>query len=126
MASRGKAELHELEVGYSATVLGRSVRAARKAGSASVRAWVACLRKVFEVDPVLCAKCGGGMDLVAVILDDLELDRVLGHQGWSVEFPRPKPSRSPPARGPDADDSQVDPRGEQWEGRQDGMGDGPA
>jgi hypothetical protein len=116
-AARGKAEGSELESGYSVTLLGRSVRAARKAGSASVRAWVACLRKVFEVDPVRCVKCGGSMDLVAVILDDRELDRVLGHQGWAVEFPKTKPSRSPPARAPDADDSQVDPRGEQWEGR---------
>jgi hypothetical protein len=51
------------------------VRAARKAGSAAVRAWAACLRKVFEVYPVLCVKCGGEMKLVGVIFDDRELDR---------------------------------------------------
>ena len=126
MAARGKATECELEAGYSVTLMGRSVRAARKAGSASVRAWVACLRKVFEVDPVLCVKCGGEMKLAAVILDDRELDRVLEHQGWPVEFSKTRPSRSPPARARDGDDSQSDPRGEQWEGRQDGGGDGPA
>jgi len=118
-AARGKAEGVELEAGYCVTFLGRSVRAARKAGSASVRAWAACLRKVFEVDPVRCVKCGGEMDLAAVILDDGELSRVLAHQGWAVDFPKTKASRSPPA-SPDADaGGQIDPRGEEWEGRPD-------
>lgn len=50
-----------------------SASAARKvvqAGSAAKRAWAACLRKISEVDPVRCVKCGGAMKLVAVILDD--------------------------------------------------------
>ena len=76
---------------------------------------------------------------------DRELDRVLGHEGWAIEFPktrryqdflsrvcagpegsRPKPSRAPPGQVLEADGSQVDPRGERWEGRQEGAGDWPA
>jgi hypothetical protein len=82
---------------------------------------------VFEVNPVLCGKCGGEMKLVAVILDDRELDRILAHEGWPVGFPRTKPSRAPPGREERAgEDSQVDPRVEKWEGRQGESGEWPA
>ena len=68
----------ELEAGYPVTLLGRAAReagkAARKAASAALRSWAACVRKVFEVDPARCVKCGGEMKLVAVVLDDGELD----------------------------------------------------
>ena len=56
------------------------------------------MRKIFEVDPVRCGKCAGEMKLVAVILDDRELDRILAHQGWPTEFPKTKACRAPPGR----------------------------
>ena len=94
------------------------------------------MKKIFEVDPVRCEKCGGGMKLVAVILDDRELDRILAHQGWPTEFPktrryedfrsgvcagpegsRPQASRAPPGSVERGDESsQADPRGD-WEVR---------
>lgn len=92
-----------------------AARKVRKAASVAKRGWAACLRKIFEVDPVRCEKCGGEMRLAAVIPDDRELDRILAHQGWPMEFPktrryedflsgvcagpegsRPKASRAPP------------------------------
>jgi Zn-finger nucleic acid-binding protein len=80
-----------------------------------------------QVDPVMCVKCGGEMKLVAVILDDGELDRILGHEGWAVEFPKTKGSRAPPRNVERGEvDSQADPRGEKWEGRQDFGSDWPA
>jgi len=119
-ATRGRATGAELEAGYVVTVLGAVARAARQALRASARSWAACVRRIFEVDPVLCVKCGGEMKLVAIIIDDGELDRVLAHQGWPVSWPKTRPARAPPARAPDADeDSQIDPRGDQWDGRQD-------
>ena len=122
-ATKGRATSEELEAGYPVTLLGRAAReagkAARKAASAALRSWAACVRKVFEVDPVRCVKCGGEMKLVAVVLDDGELDRILAHEGWPVEFPktrrcwdflsrvcagpegsRPKPSRRRRAAAP--------------------------
>ena len=86
------------------------------------------MRRVFEVDPVLCVKCGGEMKLAAIILDDGELDRVLAHQGWQSSWPKTKPPRAPPAQASGTDeDSQIDPRGDQWNGRQDfTAGDFPA
>jgi len=130
-ATRGKATSAELEAGYGFTAAARAARevrkAAKKAASAALRSWAACVRKVFEVDPVRCVKCGGEMKLVAVILDDGELDRILANQGWPVEFPKTKPSRSPPSRGADTDaEGQLDPRAERWDGRQDFPSDQPA
>ena len=107
---------------------GKIERAARKAVRASARAWAACLKKIFEVSPVLCVKCGGAMLLTAVILDDGELNRILGHQGWPADFPKAKPARAPPAPAADQDEAgQADPSSEQWDARQDGpAGDWPA
>ena len=94
-AARQKAGAAELEAGCSVTVLGQALQTARKTARAAARAWAACIKRVFEVNPVLCAKCGGSMALVAMILDDGELDRILGNQGWPVDFPKTKPARSP-------------------------------
>ena len=58
-AARQKANVAELESGYSVTVFGEVARE-----------WAACIKRVFEVNPVLCEKCGGAMKPVAVIGDD--------------------------------------------------------
>ncbi len=126
-ATHGRATLAELEGGYSVTIAGKVSREVGKAASAAKRAWAACLRKIFEVDPVKCVKCGGSMKLVAVILGDRELDRILAREGWPTEFPKTKASRAPPGsseRGEEGD--QVDPRGEHWEGKQDFPSEWPA
>ena len=59
------------------------------------------------------------MKLVAVILDDRELDRILANQGWPPEFPKTQASRAPPDSVEREEVSQVDPRGENWDERQD-------
>ena len=74
-----------------------------------------------------CEKCGGSMKLVAVILDDRELDRILAHEGWPAEFPKTKASRAPPGSSERGEEgSQGDPRGENWDGRQDFPSEWPA
>lgn len=126
-ATRGGAVLEELEGGYSVTVAGKVEREARRALSAAGKAWAACLRKVFEVDAIRCEKCGGEMKLAAVIVEDAELDRILAHQGWSVEFPKTRASRAPPRREERCGgECQVDPRSERWEGRQEFGSEWPA
>ena len=117
-ATKSRATSLELERGYSVTLPGKVSREARRAAGAAGRAWAACLRKIFEVDPVRCGKCAGEMKLVAVILDDRELDRILAHQGWPTEFPKTKASRAPPGRVESGgEEGQVDLRAEKWEGR---------
>lgn len=126
-ATAGKASLGELEAGWSVTVAGKVEREAKRALSAAGKAWAACLRKIFEVDPVKCGKCGGEMKLVAVVLDDGELERILAHQGWPTEFPKTRASRAPPRREErGGGESQADPRAEGWEGRQEFGSEWPA
>ena len=117
-AARGKAGECDLKEGYSITLVATVARAVKEAVRAGARTWAACMRRVFEVDPMVCA-CGGGMELAAIILDDSELSRILAHQGWAVGFPRTKASRSPPVFRDADEGGQIDPRGEEWEGRQD-------
>ncbi len=126
-ATRDRATNGELEAGYSVTLAAKTAREIKRAAAAAGRAWAACLRKVFEVDPVRCVKCGGDMRLVAVILDDRKLERILAHQGWATEFPKTKASRAPPGRVEcGGESSQIDPRAEEWDGRQANQGDEPA
>ncbi|MDO8757331.1 MAG: hypothetical protein Q7J64_04920 [Elusimicrobiota bacterium] len=54
------------------------------------------------------------MKLVGVILDDRELGRILAHQGWPVNFPKPSPALA--ADQDDADHQASYP--EQWDDRQ--------
>lgn len=119
-AARQKANAEELRAGYSTTLPASVARAARKAAAAASRSWAACLRKIFEVYPVLCVKCGGEMTIVAVIMDDAQLDRILASQGWPRVFPKTRPARAPPARLAELDETcQADPNSDQWDGRQD-------
>jgi hypothetical protein len=47
------------------------------------RSWARLLRKIFEVDPLLCPQCGVEMRPVAVIREVKVVDRILGHL-WRV------------------------------------------
>ena len=57
------------------------------------RAWARLLAKVYEVDPMVCPKCGGDMKVIAIIEDPDELRRILRHLV--------KIGRSPPGFDPD-------------------------
>ena len=59
--------------------------------------WARLLRKIFEVDPLLCA-CGGEKKIVSIITDSRVVDRIL----WQLETPACKAvdsfqPRSPPS-----------------------------
>ncbi|SIR07964.1 hypothetical protein SAMN05920897_13510 [Alkalispirochaeta americana] len=57
------------------------------------RAWARLLAKVYEVDPMVCPKCGADMKVIAVIEDTDELKRILRYLI--------KIGRSPPGFDPD-------------------------
>jgi len=57
------------------------------------------------------------MAAVAVIMDDVELDRLLVHIGVAADFPKTASSRSPPALS-GGEDGQVDSAVEQWDGKE--------
>ncbi len=48
-------------------------------GGGPRRSWARLLRRILEVDPLLCSRCGVAMRIVAVITDPAVLDRILGH-----------------------------------------------
>ena len=43
------------------------------------KGWAAMIRKVYEVDPMICPKCGGTMKVVAFITDYAAVDRIIDH-----------------------------------------------
>ncbi len=90
-----------------------AVRTAGGRAKMFLRSWAACLRRVFEIDPISCSVCGVEMVPVAAIRDVGELERLLKHLGLPTEWPRTKPARAPPGAGMD---SQINPMVERWEG----------
>ena len=61
-------------------------------------AWARLIRKVYEVDPLICPHCGGVMRFLAVIEEDLVIEKILRHiKAWD---PRP-PLRAPPNDWPE-------------------------
>jgi hypothetical protein len=126
-AVKAQASRDELEAGFAVQGLlalaQGAARTAREAARMASRAWAACIRRVFEVDPVLCEGCGGEMRLVAIISADAEICRILEHLGLATEFPRTSPARSPPLPydGGAGEACQLDPRADDvrqdWPGR---------
>jgi len=47
------------------------------------------IRKVYEVDPLLCPNCGGQMRIIAFIIDYAVVDRIINHLNLTVVAQRP-------------------------------------
>ncbi len=58
--------------------------------------WAALLKKVFEIDVLVCKECGGKMRVIA-FLNDAEVTRtILAHLNLPFAPPRKWPARAPP------------------------------
>jgi hypothetical protein len=57
------------------------------------RSWAQLIRRIYEVDPLTCTKCGGEMRIVAFLLDPAVVRKILDHRAT-----RPGRSRGPPGR----------------------------
>ena len=65
--------------------------------------WARLIRKIYEVDPLICPKCNGQMRMVSFIEDQAVISKILKHLGlYLVRSTRP--ARAPP-RAPRLDDS---------------------
>ena len=53
----------------------------------------AMIRKVYEVDPMVCPKCGGTMKVVAFITDYAAVDRIIDHLKLTFVAEKPPLSR---------------------------------
>jgi hypothetical protein len=63
------------------------------------KSWARLIKKIYEVDPLLCPKCGGSMRIIAFIEDDKVIRKILDWLGID-EFRRDRP---PPKRFQAAD-----------------------
>ncbi|MBI4679063.1 MAG: transposase, partial [Elusimicrobia bacterium] len=122
-AAREKVPFDALLAGVScaapaASRAGRMITRAARAIGARARSWAACLRRVFEAEPILCPQCLVEMKPIAAITRDCDLERLLRGLELPADFPKTAPARSPPRAT--AEETQVDPRAEAWDGIDEG------
>jgi hypothetical protein len=55
------------------------------------KGWAEMIRKVYEVDPMVCPKCGGTMKVVAFITDYQAVDRIIDHLKLHFVAEKPPP-----------------------------------
>jgi len=55
------------------------------------KGWAAMIRKVYEVDPMICPKCGGRMKVVAFITEYAVVDRIIDHLKLTFTAEKPPP-----------------------------------
>jgi hypothetical protein len=60
------------------------------------RSWARLLRRIYEVDPLVCPRCGEELKVVAVITDPVVVDRILAHRR-TKKIRSPFEPRAPPA-----------------------------
>jgi hypothetical protein len=83
--SRGKRRRHDEADIDAAPPDGRSVPSATAARDRSPdaralrRSWAQLIKRVFEVDPLVCPKYGGEMRIIAFIIDHDVVDAILRH-----------------------------------------------
>ena len=66
------------------------------APSPSRASWARLLRRIFEIDPLLCPACGSAMKIVAVITEPHVIDAILRHLAKTGRRD-PFKGRAPPA-----------------------------
>jgi len=59
-------------------------------------AWADLMRRVFAIDVLACASCGGRLRFLATIEDPPVVTKILAHIGLAIEGPALMPARSPP------------------------------
>ena len=55
------------------------------------KGWAEMIRKVYEVDPMVCPKCGGQMKVIAFLTDYAVVDRIIDHLKLTFVAERPPP-----------------------------------
>jgi len=58
------------------------------------KGWAAMIRKVYEVDPLVCPRCGGAMKVVAFLTEHAVVDRIIEHLKPAFVAAKPPPPES--------------------------------
>jgi hypothetical protein len=97
--SRGRRRKGEAEQGPGAVVetagASRADRDRTQNARALRRSWAQLLKRIYEVDPLVCPSCGSEMKVVAIIIDHAVVDKILRHLTRRDEAGR---GRGPPGR----------------------------
>jgi hypothetical protein len=64
------------------------------------RRWAKMIRRVYEVDPLVCPRCGGEMRVVGFITRPADIKRILDHFRTRERVARPPPHVPPPVPSP--------------------------
>jgi len=55
------------------------------------RGWADMIKKVYEIDPLICPKCGGQMRIISFIEDYKVIDKIIDHLKLTFKAERPPP-----------------------------------
>jgi len=55
------------------------------------KGWAAMIRKVYEVDPLICPQCGRQMKIIAFLTDYAVVDRIINHLKLTFVASKPPP-----------------------------------
>jgi len=58
------------------------------------RGWAEIIKKVYEVDPLLCPKCGGQMSIISFIEEHKVIDKIIDHLKLTFKAERPPPAQA--------------------------------
>lgn len=56
------------------------------------KGWAEMIRKVYEVDPMICPRCGGKMKVVAFLTEYAVIDRIIRHLELTFVAEKPPPA----------------------------------
>jgi len=56
------------------------------------KGWAEMIRKVYEVDPMICPRCGGRMKVVAFLTEHAVVDRIIRHLELTFVAEKPPPA----------------------------------
>jgi len=54
------------------------------------KGWAEMIRKVYEVDPMVCPQCGGQMKAIAFLTDYAVVDKIINHLKLTFVADRPR------------------------------------
>jgi hypothetical protein len=57
------------------------------------KGWAEMIRKVYEIDPMICPRCGGQMKVIAFLTDYAVVDRIIDHLKLTFVAERPPPAQ---------------------------------
>ena len=70
--------------------------------------WAVLIKRIYQVDPLLCPKCRSRMQVISVIQDPAVIDKILNHLQWKFQV-LPLSTRPPPPASSVPSDFPLDP-----------------